>query len=548
MNKILTAAAAALIFIGVCFPASAAGDLLTVAEKSDYKDTSGYDDVISFINKLQDMSRNVRVENLCRSVEGREIPLLILGDPCPCSPPNAGEGRTVLYFQANIHPGEVEGKEAVQMLARDILSGRHANLLDDLVILITPIFNADGNEKISRDNRTNQAGPDMGVGVRHNGQRLDLNRDCVKMESPEIRGMVSNVLNRWDPLLMVDCHTTNGSYHLEPVTYSWPLNPNGSLDIIHYMRDRMMPEISEKLEREHNTLSIPYGRFADPAEPEKGWRTFNENIRFVTNYVGIRNRFAILDENYVYADYRTRVQACYDFLLTIARYTASHRKEMQELADEADRKTARRWMHSTARDSFIIETRVRPLDERVLVRGYEMEVEKGERGWPRVKKKDRQRNYRIPYLADFVPARSVSFPYAYLITHPDPSVIDVILAHGIVLERLTAPAELEVEIFRTTEINRADYLYQGHYLTSLEGRYEKVRKKFQAGTLYITTAQPLGALAAQLLEPQSCDGLVTWNFLDRYLVSQWRRNMLPYPVARLEKPAALRKVRVKQAD
>ena len=200
------------------------------------------------------------------------------------------------------------------------------------------------------------------------------------------------------------------------------------------------------------------------------------------------------------------------------------------------------------RDSFVVETEVRPLEQKVLIRGYEMEVVSRERGWPRVKQKEREVDYRIPYLADFVPSKRAGFPYAYLMPYPDPDIIDVILGHGIVLERLTAPAELEVEIFRTSGINRADHLYQGHYLTSLKGKFESVKKTFPAGTLYITTAQPLGNLAAQLLEPQSGDGLVTWNFFDRYLVSQWRRDLLPYPVAKLPEPAELEKVRITVAD
>ncbi|MGM0484865.1 MAG: M14 family zinc carboxypeptidase, partial [Candidatus Krumholzibacteriota bacterium] len=302
------------------------------------------------------------------------------------------------------------------------------------------------------------------------------------------------------------------------------------------------------LEKDYGTLSVPYGRFADPAEPEKGWRTYNENIRYLTNYVGLRNRFAILNENYVYADYRTRVYGCYNFLLAIARYTASHLEKMKSLAAEADRWAVERWRETSPRDSFVVEMEVQPLERKVLIRGYEMEVISRERGWPRVRKKQKEVDYRIPYLADFVPSKRAGFPYAYLMPYPDPDIIDVILSHGIVLERLTTPAELEVEVFRTSEINRADYLYQGHYLTSLKGDFERVKKNFPAGTLFITTAQPLGNLAAQLLEPQSGDGLVTWNFFDRYLVSQWRRDLLPYPVSRLPEPANLEKARITTAD
>ena len=53
---------------------------------------------------------------------------------------------------------------------------------------------------------------------------------------------------------------------------------------------------------------------------------------------------------------------------------------------------------------------------------------------------------------------------------------------------------------------------------------------FPAGTIVVRTAQPLGNLIAYLLEPQSNDGLVFWNFFDRYLVPQWGSGYNPYPV------------------
>lgn len=523
--------------------ASRGEELLTVAESSGFTDTSRYEDVIAFIRALQGVSRNIRVETMCLSTEGREVPLLVLGDPLPSSPADLRfDRRPVIYIQANIHAGEVEGKEASLMLARDILRGEAPPLLEDLVILIAPIFNADGNEKVDPGNRTNQVGPGAGVGVRHNGQMLDLNRDCVKLESPEITGMVRNVLNAWDPVLMVDCHTTNGSYHEEPVTYSWPLNPNGDLSIIGYMRDKMMPSISATLEEDYGFLSIPYGRWVDPEDPEKGWRTFNTDIRFVTNYVGARNRFAILDENYAYADYETRVKGCYSFLLSIARFCSDHGEEMLRLAAEADERTAARWMNRSPADSFAVASKARALEKPVTIRGWEMKVARVEGSWPRVEKTDRKRTFKAPYLADFVPTVRRAFPYAYLIPNPDREIEGVLLRHGIVMEKLIEPVVLEVEKFITTELKSAEELYQGHCLTSLEGRYETAEMKVPAGTLFIGTSQRLGGLAACLLEPDSGDGLLTWNFFDRYLLTQWRRTLLPYPVYRLMEPAAAAKV------
>ena len=190
----------------------------------------------------------IRVESFATTTEGKKLPLLIIADPMPENPADLkNDDRIVVYIQANIHAGEVEGKEATQMLARDILNKTYPGILDDVVLLICPILNADGNDKIDTANRINQNGPVNGVGVRYNGQFLDLNRDAMKLETPEIRGVISEIFNVWDPAITVDCHTTNGSYHEEPVTFTWMMNPNGDRSLINYMRDEMMPDVSETL-------------------------------------------------------------------------------------------------------------------------------------------------------------------------------------------------------------------------------------------------------------------------------------------------------------
>ena len=533
-----------LLLIFSIFPLSALSSTeqkpLTVAEASNFTATSRYDDVTSFIKELQRKSSLLRVEALCVSPEGRTVPLLVIGEPVPSSPlALSGDGRAVVYIQANIHAGEVEGKEASLMLARDIILKEKPPFLDKLVILIAPIFNADGNEKINPANRRNQVGPEKGVGVRYNGQNLDLNRDGIKLESPEVQGLVRNVLMRWDPALLVDCHTTNGSYHEEPVTYVWGLNPNGDTSLIKYMREKMMPSINKNLREKYKVLSIPYGNFMDFNNPEKGWRPSGPQPRYLTNYISLRNRLAILNENYAYADYKTRVMGCYYFLLSILEYCYDHKDGIAQLVRSADQKTIQRGMKPSTDDTFAVEYDLKPLKDKVTILGWEMEVTPRESGWPRVKKKDKKKTYIIPYFADFVPKRSVPFPYAYLIPKVNPEITEKLLQHGLSVEKLREPVSLEVESFRIKEIKGASRLFQGHYLNSVKGEYHLEKKEFPEGTLFIATAQPLANVAAYLLEPESDDGLLVWNFFDRYVVSQWRRELQTYPVYRLLKPVNL---------
>jgi hypothetical protein len=531
-----------LTLLSLVFPRSAIAEqeLKTIAESSNFTATSRFADVMAFVNKLKGLSPSLRLETLCTSSEGREVPLLVLGAPPPTSPQELrNDKRLVVYIQANIHAGEIEGKEASLMLARDILLEKNFPYLDKLVILIAPIFNADGNEKISKENRRNQAGPEKGVGVRYNGQNLDLNRDGIKMESPEVQGLSQNVLNRWDPVLLVDCHTTNGSYHKEPVTYVWPLNPNGDLSLISHLRETMMPWVNKTLKDKYNTLSIPYGNFMDFKDPEKGWRPAGPQCRYITNYIGLRNRMALLLENYAYADYKTRVYGNYFFLRAVLDYCYNHNAEIQLLIREADRRTIQKGTNPEAADTFATSYELKPLKEPITILGWEMEADPEARGYPRIRKTEVERTYTIPYYCKYIPKTSIQFPYAYLLTVSDTDIITKLNQHGILVEKLTALVTLEVESFKITEIKGAERIYQGHRMNSVKGEYATETKDFPSGAIFVRTAQPLGKLVAYLLEAESDDGLLVWNYFDKYIVPQWRSGPQTYPVYRLLKPVTL---------
>jgi|WetSurMetagenome_2_1015567.scaffolds.fasta_scaffold117199_2 hypothetical protein len=512
----------------------------TVAESTDYDATSRYADVMAFIRQLQRLSPLVRVETLCASAEGRDVPLLVVGKPVPASP-NAlhSDPRIVVYIQANIHAGEVEGKEASLMLVRDIVLDPGAPYLDKIVLVVAPIFNADGNERISPENRSDQPGPKQGVGVRHNGQNLDLNRDSMKLESPELRGMVRNVLVRWDPLIAVDCHTTDGAYHEETVTWSWAVNPNGDLPLLEYQRQKMFPAVNAIMKDKYRTPGLGYGMFKDFRAPEKGWATFEPQPRYVTNYIGLRNRLSILDENYVHADFKTRVTGNYVFLKAVLDYAVLHSDEILRLTAEADRRAVSRGLAPKEADGFGIDFDLLALPDPITVHSYEMQIVERPGTWPEIKKTDRKKTWTVPYFADYRIKRSVRFPFAYLLPGTQADVAAKLLEHGITAERLEEPVRLEVQTFMPKDVKGADRLYQGHRMNTLRGDYTLETVDFPAGTIVVRTAQALGVLAAYLLEPESDDGLAVWNFFDRDIVPQWGRGYQAYPVRKLLQPANL---------
>jgi len=267
--------AIALLLCAMAIGVSAqSADMRTRAEITNYEETSTYADVTRIIDGLVATSPLVHTESFGKTEEGRELPLMAISDPKVTTPAAARKlGRPIVFVQANIHAGEVEGKEAILMLARRLVSGDLKPMTRQMVFLIAPDYNADGNEKITPMNRTAQNGPVAGVGTRENSKGFDLNRDYMKLDTAEARSLVG-LINKWDPHVLVDLHTTNGSYHGYHLTYSPILNPNADPRLIEFTKSKMLTPIRQAMLKEHNWRIYDYGNFS----PEDGGGRENARI------------------------------------------------------------------------------------------------------------------------------------------------------------------------------------------------------------------------------------------------------------------------------
>jgi len=495
------------------------------AELTNYEETTRYEEVLNFIAELQRRSPLVRLESFGKSQEGRSLPLMILSDSPISNPRDArATGKPIVFIMANIHAGEVEGKEAMLHLSRRILFGDLKPLLSKLIILIAPIYNADGNEKISINNRTAQNGPIAGVGVRENSQGYDLNRDYMKLDSPEARALV-NLFNRWDPHLTVDLHTTNGSYHGYHLTYSQPLNPNSSAAILSYQRDRMLPAITRAMLNHHKFRSYYYGNFPrftnlpTPGQPTR-WEAFTHQPRIGQNYHGLRNRLTILSEAYSYLTFKRRVEVTERFVEEIFKYAAAHAVEIQQLTKRADDETVRMFSSSeTIEQGVEFEMRALPKQVDILI-GEVVKVRNPRSGKDMTATvEDKFKRLRMDDYGIFVAKRSVIAPRAYIFK-PEKNleiVVDKLVQHGIAVEELTSPLQVEVDVLTIGNVTRSQRNFQNHREVKITGTYKRESMTFPVGTIMVRTAQPLGRLACYLLEAESDDGLVDWNFFDSYL-------------------------------
>ncbi len=517
---------------------------LTRAERTNYLETSRYSDVLAFLDSLRGRPELV-FGSIGKTSEGRDIPYVIASRPRVSTPEEARSlHRPIVYVQANIHAGEVEGKEALLAMLRDLTGSSKPNALDSIVLIAVPDYNADGNEKFASQevNRTEQNGPER-VGVRANGQGLDLNRDYIKAEAPETRASLA-MFNRWDPDVFVDLHTTDGSFHGYALTYAPPLNPAGLLGW--YARDSIMPELRRRMQSRHGVATFDYGDFADDRSPSKGWYTFDSRPRFGTNYYGLRDRVAILSEAFSHDPFERRVATTYSFVREIlsiaaeksstllrtrypARDSASLRLVGQHEGSTRNERTtglviARLEIKPGRRYPLRTQMIAEPDSQLVIAETMERTGD-STRTQPGVPKGRRRSGkfvaVKMPVYDRFKVTLSTEMPVMYFVPAADTAVIRLLRMHGVNVAPGPVNAErarLRLQQFSIDSVVTSSRAFQGHKETRVTGQWRSYAGALPPGYYVVDVAMlPRGPLSVYLLEPQSEDGLVDWNFFDREL-------------------------------
>ncbi len=494
----------------------------TRAERTGYTETSTHADVLTFLDSLRARGAGIRVWTLTHSPEGRVVPIVLAARPMLAGADEAHRsGKPIVYIQANIHAGEVEGKEAAQMLLRDLTLGSLRPLLDSVIVLVVPIYNADGNEQFAPGavNRPGQNGPSS-VGRRANGQGLDLNRDYIKFEAPETRAS-AELIDRWQPHLFIDLHTTDGSYHGYNLTYAPGLNANRT-PANSYMQDVFLPAIETRMERRHHQRIFPYGNFRsqDPDSLKLGWETYDGRGRYGTNWHALRGKLSILSEAYSHDPFRTRVSATYNFVREILSLVAERSDTLRALVD--------RPFHP---DSVAVRQRLADSTRRNVIAELTTPADEGSGEYARRVRSGRFRTIRMPVWDRFTAARREAIPAAYLIPDRLQSVVALLRRQGIVVTELPRGWSAPSEAFAVDSLARAGRPFEGHVTVLASGRWTFGPDHGSGAWYAVSTAQPLGLLAAYLLEPDSEDGVVTWNLLDADLAVG-----RPYPIFRIRRP------------
>ena len=523
-------------------------ELKTPAEESNWERTTSSQEVIDFLKVVAEHSagRIILDTTTFATEAGTPISYMIISDVAPASPADVPEDKGVVYVNCNIHSGEIEGKESMMIFAREVAQGKHDDLLKDLVVIIVPNSNPDGNDNLGKNRITTQFTPKL-VGTRAEGNGLNVNRDMTKLETACGRTIVK-LMNDWNPILFIDAHATDGSYMRHAVTYNWGLNAGTDAELLAYNRDvfcsRALREGSYLASK--GKVAVPYGNwgyyYSDIVA--EGWRTFEDYARYTTNYAGLRNRLALLLEVYSYDDFPVRVDTQYECIYGALQVVAKDKDEIKAMIAAADaRSEARATEGINPEKDFVAlnsEMTTMPFEgkDTLTVLSYETGEDGtviGERlyddeGDPYAIEYGAPVDYETEYWGTFVPTDVETMGAYYLIDQDCTEFIELMKFHGVEMTQL--PNDVTVAGADHLHFAIKSYTsggavidgrerkdYEGHFQTLVTGEWKKGDGDIviPAGTYVISTAQRFGSFAALMCEPAAVDGGVAWNFFDNYL-------------------------------
>ena len=484
----------------------------TPGEQTGLMDSPSYDITVAYLRRLAKASNLLRIEVIGRTPQGREMiavraskdPGFLKGKPRTRKP--------VLLVQGGIHSGEIDGKDAGMMLLRDIALRGKAGLLDGVNWVFVPVFNIDGHERSSEWNRPNQRGP-IHQGWRTTAQNLNLNRDYMKADSPEMRAMLG-LIQRCQPSLYLDLHVTDGIDYQYDITFGY--NGYGGVEAwspacARWMDAHLTPALTAALKAQgHHPGPLVFSR--SDRDMSKGLLDAHSSPRYSTGYGDARHLPTVLVENHSLKPFRQRVLGTYVLLEASLRALASHGRDLDRaIAADGGSSANQRPVPSNyvVRDEPSRREDFDGVDFELTPSAASGASEVRWKGTPRVFSK-------LPVYQDRSTLK-LTPPRAYWVPASKPEVIDRLKAHGVRFESIPSGRTLRVEMIRTLEPAPTPMPFEGHFMMRCKPVRETREEWFPPGSVRVPVDQPLGVLAVLMLEPEADDSLFSWGFFPEIL-------------------------------
>lgn len=495
----------------VLTPSHAAPDLTTVSERSGFIKTGRYDEVIRLCGAFQAAyPKQVKCIDFGTTPEGRPMKALIVTRTGAFTAAAARARKLpVTLIQGGIHAGEIDGKDAGFQAVREILDGKLGQgSLDKQVLLFVPVFNVDGHERFTPNNRPNQRGP-VEMGWRTTAQNFNLNRDYVKADAPEMQAMLK-LVNAWDPLVYVDLHVTDGakfehdvSIQVEPVYSGDAEFRKAGLAL----RSNVIADIT----RLGSQPQSYYMSFVENDNPASGFADGVSDPRFSTGYFQLRNRMAMLVETHSWKDYPTRVRITHNAFVSVLDQVAAHGAQWQQAAAAADARAVK-----IAGSAVPLTWKTTDKSRMVDFKGYAYTRTPSDVSGILMTHYDETKPqlWTVPLRDEVLPDLTATAPAGgYVVPAAYAAIVGAKLSqHGIAYSIIQSPqAQANVDTFRADKATFTAGSFESHQRLAVTGAWKPEPRAVGAGALYVPVGQAKARLVMALFEPQAPDSLLAWG-------------------------------------
>lgn len=485
---------------------------LTIGEKSQWKETGRYQDSLALAQALAKASPLLKVVPFGKSAQGRTLYAVIASKERAFTPAQAkATGKPIVLLESCIHPGEVDGKEASEMLLRDIAITRtQAKWLDSMILIFIPIFNVDGHENFSPYHRINQQGP-AAAGFRATAQRLNLNRDFMKADAPEMQAWL-RFFNAWLPDFFIDNHVTDGADFQYDVTIAAPHQQELWEQVSNWTGQRYLPQLEDGMASLGHIMG-PYGGFVERGNPASGFASDTYDPRYSNGYAAIQNRPSLLVETHSLKTFRTRSWAHYDIMKVSLDIIARDPQALTQATKASDAAVAalagtKQMIHL---DGDISRTESKPF----TFRGLKSEMYKSAfSGGNIVRYLPETEDIATRLFEVQTTTVAATAPKGYYIPAEWKEVIDRLAWHGIRTERVPAPITQEFQTWRLRQPKWTAAPFEGRLQVSYKIEPTKETRTIPAGSVFVPMNQRAARVALNLLEPGAPDALVRWGFFN----------------------------------
>jgi len=481
-------------------------NMLTYAEKTGWKETGNYDEILNVYFKLAAATPYARMIDIGATPQGRRMYVFVVSKDKAFDAPTARKtGKPIVFFQNAIHPGENGGKEAAVMLLRDILvTKKYESFLDHAIILSMPVFNIDGHENRSPYHRINEQGPNE-QGFRVTAQRFNLNRDYMKADSPEMQNWIKS-FNKWQPDLLIDNHVTDGQDLQADTTIVIHDGIDVHPAVAAWVAKKWLPRMWEGMESEGHVMGW---YVSGPVRPGLPFTMLPASPRFSDGYAALRNRASLLVETHSLKPFAVRAWGHYDIMLETLKAIAESGKELRAAVEAAD-KTFPQPGSKLALDYAPAKTGV-PYTARLL----ETETYQGAAlGGPVLRYLPKPRNLEVTLIRSAVPKTEVTVPRGYYIPRESTAVLDLLKLHGVKVQPMSGATTANVEVIRFDKVTFPNQPFESRFMPNFETATTTEKRTITASYMFVPTNQQLGRLAMNLLEPNAPDSVIKWGTLN----------------------------------